>query len=350
MNADFSPYDPNAEIIVNPMFKPRDIYNLKAQMRRDVLGPLTPIQALIREFDEKDWVYNFQQDIHQQITHLFFIKGSSQTLLIDNHEVLIMDCTYKTNRYKMPLLVISGQTALHTTFYVAFCFLITETAVDYIWALQQLKEVYSRLEFPDSIILVSDMEKGLILASSIVFPNINHLLCIWHINQNVLTKCKKSFYNEEWKIFLSNWKSVIYAATKPQFWNLWEQFSATYMTSHEDYIRYLKSTYIDNYHDRFVACYTKKVLHFETTVTSREEGAHAVLKRQLGSSTGDLKLVVDGINLLLTNQYPDHLIAFEEAGTRFPLHLRKVIFQQLRAFISPYAQKKILHQYELLTG
>lgn len=33
--------------IINPIFKPRDIYNVKAQLRHEAQGPLTPIQALI---------------------------------------------------------------------------------------------------------------------------------------------------------------------------------------------------------------------------------------------------------------------------------------------------------------
>jgi MULE transposase domain len=34
----------------------------------------------------------------------------------------LMDCTYKTNRFGMPLLDIVGITATNTTFYVGFAF------------------------------------------------------------------------------------------------------------------------------------------------------------------------------------------------------------------------------------
>lgn len=49
MNDNFEDSQP-----INLMFKKRDILNLKAQMRRDELGPLTPIQALIKELDGGD--------------------------------------------------------------------------------------------------------------------------------------------------------------------------------------------------------------------------------------------------------------------------------------------------------
>ena len=116
---------------VNFMFRVQDIYNLKAEMRRQFLGPLTPIQALLNELNDKDWVYQFETNINDHFTHLFIIRNSSQNLWLKNHEVLIMNSTYKTNRYKMPLLVISGQTALNINFYVAFCFMAQEKMIDY---------------------------------------------------------------------------------------------------------------------------------------------------------------------------------------------------------------------------
>ena len=92
------------------------------------------------------------------------------------------------------------------------------------------------------------------------------------------------------------------------------------------------------------------MLHFDTTTTSRGEGSHAVLKRQLGSSTGDLKTVVDGINLLLINELHNYLITFNEARDRLPMDLRKPVFQRLTGFVTPHALRKMLLQYNLVVG
>ncbi len=40
--------------LINSMFKTRDIYNLKTQLRRDALDSLTSMQVLIRELNESD--------------------------------------------------------------------------------------------------------------------------------------------------------------------------------------------------------------------------------------------------------------------------------------------------------
>ena len=63
---------------------------------------------------------------------MFFTRKSSQDLLKINYEVLILDATYKTNRYKLPLLIITGVTALNTSFYVEFAFMSGENTEDYL--------------------------------------------------------------------------------------------------------------------------------------------------------------------------------------------------------------------------
>lgn len=102
------------------------------------------------------------------------------------------------------------------------------------------------------------------------------------------------------------------------------------------------------YRRQFVKCYINQVLHFDTTTTSRAEGGHAILKRQLGSSHGDLKIVVNAISLLLTNELHDHILAVNEAKMRVSLRLRKSIFQRISSYVSPHALRKVLEQYSLV--
>jgi hypothetical protein len=46
--------DDSKTSIINSLFKSRDIYNLKAKLRRESLRLLTSIQALIRELKQED--------------------------------------------------------------------------------------------------------------------------------------------------------------------------------------------------------------------------------------------------------------------------------------------------------
>jgi hypothetical protein len=60
--------------------------------------------------------------------------------------------------------------------------------------------------------------------------------------------------------------------------DLWNKFMNRYNLFHFDYINYLYDIYIMNYRRRFIKCYINQMLHFNITITSRDENVHAVLK------------------------------------------------------------------------
>lgn len=127
---------------------------------------------------QDSWFMRYTADARARITRLFFAKTLSQKVLRLNYEVMLIDCTYKTNAYRILLCIISGVTALNTTFYIAFCFLSEETTKDYGWLLERLKELYILLDIPDPMVVVTDAETDLIAAIPIVFTGTKHFLCI----------------------------------------------------------------------------------------------------------------------------------------------------------------------------
>ena len=68
-----------------------------------------------------------------------------------------------------------------------------EITFDYTWVLQQLHALYLTLNLPNSTVIVTDIKRGLMAAIENIFSTFNHLLCLWHINNNVLVNCKKHF-------------------------------------------------------------------------------------------------------------------------------------------------------------
>lgn len=116
----------------NPFFKPQDIHNARASLRRKELGPHIVIQALMMELDKgESWFMRYSVNDRGRIDRLFFAKTSAQKILKFNYEVALMNCTYKINVYRMPLCIINGVTAMNTTFYIAFCFLFRKGLKDY---------------------------------------------------------------------------------------------------------------------------------------------------------------------------------------------------------------------------
>jgi hypothetical protein len=125
----------------------RDIFNDHQHQRIEFLAGRTLIQALLYTLhDDGDWVYQYQTDDNDKVTTLFFSRCQCLELLRSNPFFLVMDYTYKTNKYKMPLLHIIGSTALGSMFFVAFCFLSSEIAESYGFALRCLKSMYQSID------------------------------------------------------------------------------------------------------------------------------------------------------------------------------------------------------------
>ena len=140
-------------------------------------------------------------DENGHLTHLFFAHPASIMLSRSYSNVFVMDCTYKTNKYKMPLLDVVGVSSFNTSFYSCFAFIQKEGEEDYVWALTMFRDILSVENYPS--VIVSDRELALMNAIRIVFPRTMNLLCIWHIEKNVLRNCKCHFEKEEdWFTFL----------------------------------------------------------------------------------------------------------------------------------------------------
>ena len=60
-----------------------------------------------------------------------------------------------------------------------------------------------------------------------VFPECLNVLCMWHINKNVLANCKKLFKDEKgWTEFQQSWNQVVYSKSEFEFEEALQQFQA----------------------------------------------------------------------------------------------------------------------------
>jgi hypothetical protein len=65
---------------------------------------MTPIEALLKEVntDDSAVISHHLKDAENRVTHLFLVSKQSIKILRDNHNILLLDCTYKTNKYQIP--------------------------------------------------------------------------------------------------------------------------------------------------------------------------------------------------------------------------------------------------------
>lgn len=113
-----------------------DIYNYISKLKEDVHEGQSSIHALINKLDREGFWSRVQVDENQQVTAILFAHPGSLRYLQDYFDLLLLDCTYKTNKYQMPLLDMIGVDACQQSFCIAFAFLSGEKEEDYTWALE----------------------------------------------------------------------------------------------------------------------------------------------------------------------------------------------------------------------
>jgi hypothetical protein len=113
----------NSDVLISTS----DISNERETARRAYLKGRSPIEALIDELNNnEEWISSVELDSDRKVKALFFAHVSQVELYRANPDLLALDCTYKTNRYNMPLLHFLGVSSIGKYFSATFCFLSGE--------------------------------------------------------------------------------------------------------------------------------------------------------------------------------------------------------------------------------
>ncbi|KAF7140654.1 hypothetical protein RHSIM_Rhsim06G0076500 [Rhododendron simsii] len=307
-----------------------------------------PFQMLgKKKVGQGDFTFDIKRDGNGHLTHLFFAHPSSIALTKSYSYVFVMDYSYKTNKYKMSLLDIVGVSSFNGSFYSCFAFMQKEEEGGYAWALERFKAILGPDQQPS--VILSDRELALMNAIEVVFPGTTNILCVWHIRKNVLSKCKPKFEREQDReTFLSDWTNLVESPDESCFNEAWQHLQVDY--KEKEFVRnYIKNTWLP-FKEKFVKTWTGNHLHFGNRVTSRAEGAHAMLKRYLTVSTGNFHEVREKICLAIENQHNEIETKIASKKLRVIHKFRIPMFKELITHVSIFALSELLKQYELLTS
>ncbi len=152
------------------------------------------MEALLSSLIELDVPNTHCVDANGRLTWLAFTSTKDVQLTLRFGTVLTMDCTYKTNRFKMPLYRIVSFACTVATFTLAIAFLNAETIEDYEWALNTYKDFMGNY-LP--LAIVTDRKLALMRATEIAFLVTHKMFCRWHICKNVMAKHQTGFTEED---------------------------------------------------------------------------------------------------------------------------------------------------------
>ncbi|MCI48786.1 protein FAR1-RELATED SEQUENCE 5-like, partial [Trifolium medium] len=88
--------------------------------------------------------------------------------------VLIMDLTYKSSKYRLPLLEFVGPTSTGETYAVTFSFMTSEKEDNFVWTLQSVR---NSLRCEDNLkVIVTNRDQALMKVVDTIFPKCTALL------------------------------------------------------------------------------------------------------------------------------------------------------------------------------
>jgi hypothetical protein len=345
----------------------RDVYNEQQRLRRLDLNGKTPIERAIEVCEEREnfWSrWSVDDEFH---CNLLFMAHRKMIKLYRRHpDVLLLDCTYKTNRFNLPLLNICGVTRNNENIPLALVFIENEKADGAMsWALGCLKSLFSEEGIPMPRVVCHDRQQSLInaLEADDDWKAIDHVLCRWHMNKCVLAWLQDSrhYFGGTYRIegvrhndpqvddAYSVYRELITSKTEADFYSNWRAIERRGEREGRwsAFADYLNNQWLV-YKDLCVNAWTDRVAHYGNLTTSRLEGCHAELKRWLRNSRCDILTFVRRLEPWWSNvSYRHRTITAELLVSVTPYSANNPLTAGVVKTITPFALWRVEKQVEL---
>ncbi|KAM6513667.1 hypothetical protein FALCPG4_18973 [Fusarium falciforme] len=344
----------------NTIATQQDIYNRIADSKRELCEGQSTIHAFANQMDKEGFWSRMRLDSDDRVTAVLFAHPESLAYLQAYPDLLFLDCTYKTNKYGMPLLDMIGVDACQRSFCIAFAFLSGETEQDYLWALDRLRSLYELCNTRLPSVILTDRDKACMNAAEICFPSSISLLCLWHANKAVLRYCQPTFVRHQqgseayqqglsdWSEFFNHWHSIMKSPDEEAFDQRVQELERCYLPQYIEEVGYIKANWLDPYKEKLVKAWVDQHPHFGNVVTSRVEGIHGLLKSHLKKSTLDLFEAWRAMKHALLNQLAELRSNQASQQMRIPIELSGSLYSAIRGWVSHEALRKVEEQRKLL--
>lgn len=197
-------------------------------------------------------------------------------------------------------------------------------------------------------VIVTDREAALKLAINKVFPSAVHLLCIWHLGQNVRKNCAHSFHNtiESYDTFRDFWQDLVDALDEQGFYKVWEEMCSRFGGLFQSCLDYVES--LLSFKSQWARPWTSQHCHFRNITTSRLKGLHSFLKSFLPSHSVDFYSVYKSLQIAVDSQSQSIYEKIHKDSDLVDTRLRHTLTRQLIFKISSWALEVVLQEIAAL--
>ena len=176
-------------------------------MGREDRGGHSSAEAIVSRLSTQNELFRAFVDEKDQLVRIMYTTQTARQLTRRFSNPLVMDCTYKTSKERLPLLHIVGVTSTNRNFTSALIWLRDETTEWYERGLRAFREIMGDLELE---VIITDREQALAYAIKRVWDgNVAQILCYWHLSKNITANCKSGLTNDEFDRFKNDWTGLI---------------------------------------------------------------------------------------------------------------------------------------------
>ncbi|XP_044400061.1 protein FAR1-RELATED SEQUENCE 5 [Triticum aestivum] len=249
----------------------RDLYNFIAEYKKQRIEGFDAQYMLnymaAQEERDSEFFYRYSTDSKGHLQNLFWSDAQSRLDYDAFGGVVVFDSTYRVNKYNLPFVPFIGLNHHRSTVVFGVGIVSDETVASYKWLLHSFLEAMHQ-NHPRSVI--TDGDHAMARAILQVWPNTDHRLCSWHIEQNMVRYLRNPK--------LSDFRKLIYRAFEvDEFERGWLQFNKHYGITEKD-------TWICRMYElrkKWSAAYTKGRYFLGMRSNQRSESLNSTLHVQL---------------------------------------------------------------------
>jgi hypothetical protein len=132
------------------------------------------------------------------------------------------------NWFELPLVHFVGVNCIKKSFSACFMFISKDDELQYQCAMQSFKNCFGI----NAKVFLTDKEDALWNDISVVFPEATNLLCIWHINKNVLKNCPNKFdTHEQLNMLMKEINQLLFSSIETSFNDSLVEFRSKFSNS-----------------------------------------------------------------------------------------------------------------------
>ena len=309
------------------------IYNeFKRQFPR--LGP-EDCQKFIDFLDINNCSYKSCVGENRALSRLLFITPAMQNHYTKYSDILLIDSTYQTNFYSIPLVILSGVNNNYQNILFGIGLINDENTETYSWLLEEFCQLNNNKK-PE--IVISDSEHAIVSAIEGVLKDVPHRLCAWHIVKNL----RRNFNfikseNEELK-------NKIFKLPFLRDKTIFDQYTTDIIKFLTDNDLKKSKAYFDKVlerKDKWAPSCHESFFDGGITTTSRAESWNSHIKKYLNSKSEIWDLVefildVEGTNFIEKDRFNVEVLRYLELDP---------LVAGLKAFLPPRIYAKQLQHY-----